>query len=116
MKQEIKEKWVAALRSGEYSQCRSVLRRGDSFCCLGVLSDLAVKDGVGKWGERNPTDGDLPFLYQGDNFGGYLPEPVKAWAELDTDNPTIGGDKATHHNDNMILNFMEIADMIEAEL
>lgn len=42
--QEIKEhlaEWVAALRSGNYKQGRSRLRRGDEYCCLGVAMELA---------------------------------------------------------------------------
>lgn len=42
--------WVKALRSGEYKQGYGYLhyKRGgkDKFCCLGVLCDLAVKNGV----------------------------------------------------------------------
>lgn len=45
---EYKDKWIAALRSGEYKQGQGMLCHvGDGetreFCCLGVLADL---DGV----------------------------------------------------------------------
>jgi hypothetical protein len=40
MNPEIKAKWIAALRSGEYAQGRYALRDGDHFCCLGVLCDV----------------------------------------------------------------------------
>ena|SRR6478736_5258237 len=40
MKTELKNKWVAALRSGEYKQGKEFLCKNDSYCCLGVL--LAV--------------------------------------------------------------------------
>lgn len=40
MNQEIKAKWVEALRSGRYKQGRGVLRQGNEFCCLGVLADI----------------------------------------------------------------------------
>lgn len=46
MKKKIAEKWVAALRSGEYKQGTKYLRSGDKFCCLGVLCDLAVKENI----------------------------------------------------------------------
>lgn len=40
------EKWVQALESGDYQQCKGSLRRGDSFCCLGVACDvIAVPEG-----------------------------------------------------------------------
>jgi hypothetical protein len=32
----LKAKWVAALRSGEFTQCRGALHDGISFCCIGV--------------------------------------------------------------------------------
>lgn len=38
---DTKARWVAALRSGEYRQGKSLLRDSeDRFCCLGVLADL----------------------------------------------------------------------------
>ncbi len=50
MNQEIKEKWVAALESGEYQQARKCLNDGTGFCCLGVLTDLFIKETKqGKW-------------------------------------------------------------------
>lgn len=41
------DKWLNALESGEYQQGRGKLRTKDNkFCCLGVLCDLAVKEGI----------------------------------------------------------------------
>ena len=50
----IRDKWVAALRSGEYLQTQGFLHRSNwyevptaethSYCCLGVLCDLVVND------------------------------------------------------------------------
>lgn len=40
MDAEIKAKWIAALRSGEYRQGRETMRQGDRYCCLGVLCDV----------------------------------------------------------------------------
>jgi hypothetical protein len=34
---EQKDKWVAALRSGEYKQTRKRLFSGKGYCCLGVF-------------------------------------------------------------------------------
>lgn len=38
------DRWLTALRSGEYSQAKGRLRKGDEknfgYCCLGVLVDL----------------------------------------------------------------------------
>lgn len=47
MKPEVKEKWIAALRSGEYRQARGVLNDGQGgYCCLGVLCEVAKQEGV----------------------------------------------------------------------
>lgn len=46
MKPEIKKRWVEALRSGEYQQAKDYLVSPDGYCCLGVLCEIAVQDGV----------------------------------------------------------------------
>lgn len=37
---DLKVKWIDALLSGEFAQGTGRLRRGDSFCCLGVLCEI----------------------------------------------------------------------------
>lgn len=39
LKEAIKEVWLKALRSGDYTQGKGCLRVDDKFCCLGVLGD-----------------------------------------------------------------------------
>jgi hypothetical protein len=46
---EIKTKWIAALRSGEYKQAKHELHDGRGFCCLGVLAEV-LEPGVTKAG------------------------------------------------------------------
>lgn len=42
MDAELKAKWTAALRSGEFRQGRNALKSDDGrFCCLGVLCQIA---------------------------------------------------------------------------
>lgn len=45
MNNELKTKWVEALRSGDYAQTKGTLKYQDvtsvSYCCLGVLCDVA---------------------------------------------------------------------------
>jgi hypothetical protein len=43
LNEELKAKWIAALRSGEYTQIKGVLRgaNGEGHCCLGVLCEVA---------------------------------------------------------------------------
>lgn len=49
MKADIKAKWVAALRSGDFEQGMEVLRTvyssGCSYCCLGVLCEIVEPNG-----------------------------------------------------------------------
>ena len=78
-KQEVRKKWVEALRSGEYKQGRGALNKDNKFCCLGVLCDLAVKEGV----IPPPTKGTISpyYLYgTGDHkVSGVLPQEVMDW-------------------------------------
>lgn len=43
MDPELKQKWIAALKSGEYKQGKSCLHdvEQDTYCCLGVLNEVA---------------------------------------------------------------------------
>jgi hypothetical protein len=50
MSLELKQKWVDALRSGEYRQSKCGLRTPDGFCCLGVLCDIVDPNG---WRKTN---------------------------------------------------------------
>jgi hypothetical protein len=83
---DVREKWVAALRSGEYKQGRSQLRFQDKFCCLGVLCELAVKEEVisSATSEGNP-EGD--FEYAGSSY--LLPYEVSEWAGLGADDAEL---------------------------
>src|SRR5678815_494059 len=110
----VKEQWLAALRSGEYKQGRGALRQGDdTFCCLGVLCDLAVKNGV----IPEPTYIDVGHRYTYVNSSGALPIPVIDWAEVDSPTVSIGliDSELAEENDRG-LTFLQIADLIEAEL
>lgn len=45
MDADLKDRWLAALRSGTYAQGQGNLRDATGFCCLGVLCDLVDPDG-----------------------------------------------------------------------
>jgi hypothetical protein len=115
MNQEIKEKWVAALRSGEYAQTKGLLRDANGFCCLGVLCDVYYKEtGESIW-ESEQDDDDIRFTF--DNQPKILPNSVMEWAGLPDNNPEING----RNNYAAVLNddgttFNEIADLIEKNL
>lgn len=77
MKKEIKERWIQALRSGEYEQgweqlSYPVYQEARRYCALGVLVDLHLKENNQKW------------TLELDVFG-MVPEEVKKWAEIDDD-------------------------------
>ena len=71
MNQSIKEKWVAALRSGKYQQGAGYLRRDDKFCCLGVLCDVLGK----RW--YTEVDGSWSVRRGGVVNSGVLPYPLR---------------------------------------
>jgi hypothetical protein len=84
MNQQIKEQWVAALRSGDYQQTRSVLRDGAGFCCLGVLSDLYLKEKGKQW----EVFSEDCFYFPAFNDE-VLPNEVMDWADLGWENPEV---------------------------
>lgn len=137
LRPEVKAKWLAALRSGDYRQGQGLLHQisdgQHSFCCLGVLCDLAEKEGV--IAGRPTRDGSFtPVSY--DDLISIPPPGVAAWAYDDfkgadrrswlvrsTDQDANAGlcaeDDVTalvDLNDLVGLSFAEIADRIEADL
>lgn len=84
MNREIRDRWTARLRSGQDEQGSSVLRdRSDRKCCLGVLCEMAVEDGV--IGQPTLAEWDEGYTYGNwDSYDKYyLPGAVAKWAELD---------------------------------
>ena len=86
------KRWVDALRSGEYKQGKGYLHNSsDEFCCLGVLSDLAVKEGVmPKWELVDAQSGPLRSVekvYACDGAMRYMPDAVMELVGL---NSTFG--------------------------
>lgn len=90
----VKERWVRALRSGEYQQGTGQLRKEDKYCCLGVLTDLYDKrfrvDGSG-WHTDEWVNGYSDTIYRtrsGERYCSYPPPEVMRWAgitEVDSD-------------------------------
>ncbi len=61
MNTELKQKWITALRSGEWKQgkCHLRLRERQEYCCLGVLCEvsgegLEYDEGSWEWVPTNP--------------------------------------------------------------
>ena len=114
MNQQIKEKWMNALRSGEYSQTRGYLRTTEGFCCLGVLCDLYSKETGTEWVENYELENSSSFL---EEFA-TLPKEVMEWSGLEYPNPYFdfeNGVSLASLNDGG-KEFNEIADVIEKYL
>jgi hypothetical protein len=117
MDQGWKEKWVAALRSGEFTQAFDILKAGDSCgCCLYVLTELVRREhsDVGRWEEDD-------FLYECEDghekaADGELAPTVQAIVGLRDGDPLIGDTTAITLNDTDKASFAEIADRIERYL
>ncbi len=81
MNPEVKEKWLAALRSGDYTQGQDVLWHKNKFCCLGVLCDIHAKE------TNNLHQWEKVYCYFGHDID--LPDEVTKWAGLKDRNPLI---------------------------
>jgi hypothetical protein len=121
MNPEIKAKWVAALRSGEYQQGKAHLQTGDGkFCCLGVLCDLYRKEtGHGYW---TTYYNDKAFNLPGESTSPYYPPlEINKWVERETNwvkvSITINGlsRPIAEHNDGGAT-FTQIADALEEQM
>jgi len=114
VKDEIKDKWIAALESGQYKQATEALNiNNEKFCCLGVLCELAHQEGVVS---KNPPLHDCTAYRYGDrDESGYLPYEVIAWSGLDSHNPTVDGENLTRLNDKGVP-FDQLAILIKEHL
>lgn len=129
---EVKKKWVDALRSGEYKQGHGQLRGGaqqGKYCCLGVLCDVAAKEGLGAW-SANAFVAIVPDNAPRDWSAVALPNAIRRWAHVNQflpGSPVVtvkNGDGVSqpfqaslvHLNDGMCWSFEQIADIIEEQL
>lgn len=108
MKKEIAEKWIAALESGEYEQGQGSLRKDGKFCCLGVLCEVAIQEGV----EVTVTHNSEIDKYYYEGNGAVLPETVLDWADMYSVWGRFGdGDDLADLNDAGV-SFADIANVI----
>ncbi len=111
MNRDAIQKWIDALRSGDYKQCKDQLKIGARFCVLGVLCDLHAKETGEEW--KQVIDGQ-EYQYQS-----YMEEPpplVELW---------IGKEFMKKLNSQEIdimccndsgMSFEDLADLIEANV
>ncbi len=78
-RKDILEKWLEALRSGQYVQAFGRERTHDNrFCALGVLNDVLEKNKFGCWTVEMDWKGQ-PFYIFKDSYDGYLNDAFIAW-------------------------------------
>jgi hypothetical protein len=100
MNQEIKKKWIEALRSGDYKQGRGWLRDHDgNYCCLGVLMEVQDVDDDASW---------VPSVPKFELLAGLDPNVADTLIALN-DGISNGGQVMKLHS------FTEIADYLEKE-
>jgi hypothetical protein len=104
MNADIKARWLAALRSGQYTQTYQQLREENCYCALGVLCDLATQAGVGAW------EGNVVAVSSG-HWISVSPPEVEVWAGV----TPLWASRISQCNDRGDT-FAEIADLIEAHL
>ena len=86
MNKAVKDKWVAALRSGDYRKGRYQSRSiEDRYDAGGVLCDLAVREGIieapQKYGRGR--EGALFFGYTYGGLAVGIPPEVEDWAGIE---------------------------------
>jgi hypothetical protein len=115
MNPQIKQKWLNALRSGEYQQTQRYLHDENGFCCLGVLCDLYGKENNVEW---NLANNGHNYVFQ--DMVTILPRSVVEWAGVKDHNADfIINETRTETLANLNdtgFTFNEIADVIEEQL
>ena len=115
MRRELRDRWVAALGSGEYRQGRQRLRcrepggDGYEYCCLGVLLDLVDPGG---WYPHYDDGGEEPIPHT-------LATDHEELSQLGLERVGLPGYLQTELielNDELQRSFAEIAEVIAARL
>lgn len=109
-KDELVAEWIKALRSGDYRQTIDKLADKEGYCCLGVLCEVAIKNGfqiVKEFDEINSR-----YQYDG-NYSDLPDQLLELFEEAGIDELRINGSYAQTLNDSHGCTFEEIAGMIE---
>lgn len=122
MNQRNLQLWLDALRSGEYEQGKGYLNKDGKLCCLGVLCEVAIADGVDLVKE---PESDLPTVI---GYSGCVTSPPgnvrtwltgeEGWQDIPRPMVDLNGDmertNVVRLNDSMGWTFERIADALEA--
>lgn len=130
MKQNIAQRWTAALRSKKFTQTTGYLHVRDKdadvgYCCLGVLCELAREDGV-IIAESDAVEGVVRYGHptdSGDRSATNLPAAVLHWAGMngeelpdpiyDEDDSGVEYTSLAGLNDDARYDFEQIANIID---
>lgn len=110
MNPQVKEKWIEALRSGEYIQDVAHLRTNSGYCCLGVLTDLYFKETGSPDEQWEPACGGKYYWAKG--LDTTPPTTVCFWADISQNTEDV----LIQMNDKEGRSFSEIADYIQENL
>ena len=126
---EVKAKWLAALRSGQYKQSHDALCETDrngkftGFCCLGVLGDTLIADNPKAYWADQITTSFGPGGYDGgfriSRQRGLIPTDIIELPELSSELDTHSDctlEQLAYLNDDEGKDFNFIADYIEQHL
>lgn len=111
---DIIHKWVEALRSGKYVQTKGRLADDHGYCCLGVLCELAIEDGLPV---IKSISGDYGCFFYDDAMD-VLPKSVAKWAGVNIASNYVdeyGIHRQLSEENDSGKTFAEIADIIEKE-
>lgn len=111
MNPKIKKKWLKALRSGEYKQTKGRLRKGEGFCCLGVLCNLHAQAHPEIAAQQKYKK---YYMWHSD----LLPHEVQEWAGLSSDSGEYTPNNSQYatslaEKNDAGAKFSELADIIE---
>lgn len=103
MHEEIKNRWIENLESGEYPKGKGSLRDNGTYCCLGVLTDMYIREHddlvwIGDSVRYAKADVGLDDEYE----NSLLPAKVREWAGIDKEERhihTFSGDSLASLND-----------------
>jgi len=111
MNPAVKSIFTAALRSGYFKQDKGQLRSNKGYCCLGVLCELAEKDGIITEEMYDPADDEWQYYTKSGEYNTLMPpNAVQSWAGLTSRQVSTLGSL----NDEYKKSFDEIADYIAA--
>lgn len=101
-KQEF-DKWIEALRSGNFKQARKALQTKKGYCCLGVACEILIPENK-KYRRNNILCGSFPYCQR------YSPEWLQ---KINYSVSRYVGVSLDRLNDTKRLSFDEIADVLE---